>query len=202
MSRLATDFYQRTDVEQVAKELLGTFLCTHFDDQLTIGKIVETEAYRGPDDKACHAYNHRRTKRTEVMYWHGGHAYVYLIYGIHHLFNVVTAGIDQAHAVLIRAVEPIEGIPTMLERRGQSQLLPKLTAGPGTLSKALGISTLYTGQNMLLPDSPIWLEQGESPIEEQDIIASPRVGIGYAEEWVEVPWRFRIRGSKWTSRAK
>ncbi len=200
--RLQSDFYLREDVVQISKDLLGKYLVTNFNNQMTVGKIVETEAYRAPDDKACHAYNNKRTKRTETMFEAGGVAYVYLCYGIHHLFNVVTAPKDMAHAVLIRGVEPIENVDVMLQRRGFSKLKNNLTAGPGTLTKALGISTAHTGVSFLDKKSPIWLEDRGEDVLEKNIISSPRVGVGYAEECALWDWRFRVKGSKWTSKAK
>ncbi len=200
--KLQTDFYQREDVVQIAKDLLGKHLVTEFDGQRTVGKIVETEAYRAPEDKASHAYNFRRTGRTEIMYAPGGTAYVYLIYGIHHLFNVVTNVEGIPHAVLIRAIEPVENMDLMRRRRGMDSEKPQLTAGPGVLSKALGIKVEHTGLRLTTEGSPIWIEKGREVVAGQDIIASPRVGIGYAEEWADVPWRFRVRSSRWTSKAK
>lgn len=200
--RLKKSFYQGEDVVQLAKDLLGKYLVTNFSNQPTVGRIVETEAYRAPDDKACHAYNNRYTDRTKVMFEEGGKAYVYLCYGIHHLFNVVTAKEGQAHAVLIRAIEPIENIDLMLQRRNFEKLKPQLTAGPGTLTKALGITTAYTGWSLTAKDTPIWIEDRNDQVSEDQIIASPRVGVAYAEECALWDWRFRIAGSKWTSRAK
>ena len=200
--RLPHSFYIREDVLQISKDLLGKHLVTNFAGQLTVGKIVETEAYRGPDDKACHAYQNRYTNRTKIMFEEGGMIYVYLCYGIHHLFNVVTAKKGMPHAVLIRAIEPINNIDLMLERRKLSKLKPQLSAGPGVMSKALGITTQHTGLSLLEEDSPIWIEDTEERILESDIIASPRVGVDYAEECALWDWRFRIKGSKWTSKAK
>lgn len=202
MARLKAEFYQQSDVVELSKALLGKYLVTDIDGQRTSGKIVETEAYRGPDDKACHAYDFRRTKRTEVMYLPGGHAYVYLCYGIHHLFNVVTAGKDQPQAVLIRAIEPIEGIELMCKRRNMKKPARRLTAGPGTLSQALGITTALSGIDMLKTDSPIWLEDRGEIITPNQLIASPRIGVAYAEECALWDWRFRIANSSWTSLAK
>ncbi|MFK7937135.1 MAG: DNA-3-methyladenine glycosylase, partial [Saprospiraceae bacterium] len=149
-----------------------------------------------------HAYNGRRTPRTEVMFQTGGTAYVYLIYGIHHLFNVVTAPAETAHAVLIRGLEPTDNLELMLTRRSFTKLKPNLTAGPGTLTKALGIDRRYTGSSLTAADSLIWLEDRGEVILEEQILASPRVGIDYAEECVDWAWRFRVRGSKYTSKAK
>ena len=202
MARLPKSFYTRTNVVQISKELLGKYLITNFKGQKTVGKITETEAYRAPDDKACHAYNNRKTERTKIMFEEGGTAYVYLCYGIHHLFNVVTAEAETAHAVLIRGLEPIENIDLMLERRKMKTLKPQLTSGPGVLSKALGIRTEHTGLSLTHENSQIWIEDRGDFIDEKNIIASSRVGVGYAEECALWDWRFRIKNSKWTSPAK
>lgn len=199
--RLSKAFFLDNDTPAIAQKLLGKLLVTKFDGQITSGRIVETEAYRGPEDKACHAYNNRYTKRTKVMFEEGGKAYITLCYGIHHLFNVVTGEPGEPQAVLIRAIEPIENTALMLERRNLKQLSTRLTAGPGALSKALNITTAYHGSSLLAKDSPIWLEAGVI-IEPDQILASPRVGIGYAEEWITTPWRFRVKDSEWTSPAK
>lgn len=200
--RLDKAFFTRTDVVQLSQELLGKYLVTRINGHLASGKIVETEAYRAPDDKACHAWMNRRTNRTEIMFAEGGKAYVYLCYGIHHLFNVVTAKKDMAHAILVRAVEPADNIPLMLKRRNQKKITRRLTAGPGTLSQALGITTSHSGIDLTAAKSPIWIEDRDEAITTDNIIASPRVGIGYAEECVDWPWRFRIKDSKWTSPSK
>lgn len=202
MKKLPKSFYTRTDVVQISKDLLGKYLVTEFDGQRTVGKIVETEAYRAPDDKACHAHLNRFTKRTQVMFEEGGVAYVYLCYGIHHMFNVVTAKKGMAHAILVRGVEPIENVELMLERRGMDKLKPQLTAGPGVLSKAMGITKDWTGTSLVADDAAIWIADVGKKIEEKDIICSPRVGIDYAEECALWDWRFRIKGNKWTSKAK
>jgi len=197
---LLPDFYLREDVVQISKDLLGKYLVTQIDGQVTAGKIVETEAYRGPDDKACHAWNNRFTERTRIMYETGGVAYVYICYGIHHLFNVVTGPKGMAHAVLIRAIEPAENVETMLARRNLTNLKPQLSAGPGVLSKALGITTAHNGSNLMQPVGPIWIEDRGEVIAESDIIAGPRVGVESAGECALWPWRFRVRGSKWVSK--
>lgn len=202
MPVIPDSFYSRTDVVQVAKDLLGKYLVTHFDGRVAAGKIVETEAYRAPDDRACHAFGNRRTARTEVMFAGGGRAYVYLCYGIHHLFNVVTGPAGMAHAVLVRAVEPVENVELMLARRGMDKLHPKLSAGPGALTQALGIHTSQSGLSLLDPTGPLWLEDRGEVILEENIIASPRVGVAYAGECAAWPWRFRIKESAWTSPAK
>jgi DNA-3-methyladenine glycosylase len=200
--RLAESFFLREDVVQVSQDLLGKHLVTCFDGHLTVGRIVETEAYRAPEDKASHAYGNRLTARTEVMFKSGGHAYIYLCYGIHHLFNVVTAPQGMAHAVLVRAIEPVHGIDTMLQRRQMLQLKPALSAGPGTASQALGLNRAYTGQFMLAEDSPFWIE---TPVVAQSIPSirvGPRIGVAYAKECALWPWRFFIEGNPWVSRVK
>jgi len=202
VERLSAPFYQREDVVQISKDLLGKVLVTQFENIKTAGIIVETEAYRAPDDKASHAYNNRYTDRTKVMYENGGLAYVYLCYGIHHLFNVVTAKKGMAHAVLIRAIEPLEGVETMLKRRNFDQLKPQLTAGPGVMSKALGITTANTAIDLTHPSSKIRIEDHEININQKNIIESPRIGVNYAEECSGWNWRFRIQGNKWTSMSK
>ncbi len=196
---LPESFYIRKDVIKIARELLGKLLVTNFDGIRTSGIIVETEAYIGTSDKASHAHGGRRTARTEVMYMQGGTAYVYLCYGIHHLFNVVTNVHDIPHAILIRAIEPQEGIETMLERRGKDKLTPALTAGPGAMSQALGIYTSHTGISLLGPD--IFIEKGIK-IADKDIIATTRIGVAYAKEDALLPYRFYIKGNKFVSKGK
>lgn len=198
--KLPKAFYTRPDVVQISRELLGKFLYTNIDGILTGGMIVETEAYSGRNDKACHAHLERRTKRTEIMYAEGGHAYVYLIYGIYSLFNIVTNVEGLADAVLIRAIEPTDGLREMQLRRNLAAIQHNLTGGPGLLTMALGIKTKHYGED--LTGNLIWLEDRGIVIPENEIIASPRVGIAYAEEHVHLPWRFRIKGNKWTSKAK
>jgi len=201
MSKLPADFYQREDLLIISRELLGKVLCTNFNGKLTSGIIVETEAYAGVTDKASHAYGGRRTKRTEIMYTPGGTAYVYLCYGIHHLFNVVTNVEGVPHAVLIRAVQPLDGIDIMLRRRNLENISNRLTAGPGILSQAMGISVHISGQSLL--DKQIWIENRENnnPLKDFKIISSPRVGVQYAGKDASKPWRFRIKGNLWTSTA-
>jgi DNA-3-methyladenine glycosylase len=200
--RLEKSFYIREDVVSLSRELLGKYLVTRINGEQTVGRIVETEAYRAPDDKACHAYGNRRTARTEVMFAEGGRAYVYLCYGIHHLFNVVTGPEEKAHAILIRAIEPVEQVAIMLRRRGMDRVKPQLTAGPGVMSKALGITTELSGQSLLTKESPVWIEDRGDHLSPEMIWASPRVGIDYAEECAAWHWRFRIKNSKWTSKAR
>ncbi len=201
MSKLPKSFYLNENVLEVSEKLLGKFLCTKIDGVLTSGIIVETEAYNGISDKASHAFGNRRTKRTEIMFGEGGVSYVYLCYGIYSLFNVVTNLKENPHAVLIRGIEPIDGIEKMLERRDKSKLETNLTSGPGILSKALGIN--FREHNGLdLQKDEIWIESRGVEISKNEILKSPRVGVDYAEEDAKLPWRFRIKNNKWVSKAK
>ena len=197
---LPDSFYRRKDVVKIAKELLGKCLVTKFDGCITSGIIVETEAYAGAADKASHAFANRRTNRTEIMYMHGGVAYVYLCYGIHHLFNVVTNVEDVPHAILIRAIEPVEGIEYMLERRGKEKLTPALTAGPGAMSMALGIHTRHTG--LLLSGPQIYIEDRGLRPKNADVVVATRVGVAYAQEDAMLPYRFSLKGNIYVSKGK
>ena len=193
---LPPSFYLNEDVVQVAKDLLGKVIITKIDGITTSGIITETEAYAGITDKASHAYGGRRTNRTEVMYARGGVAYVYLCYGIHHLFNVVTNVQDIPHAVLIRAIEPIIGIDAMLHRRKKTKLQPQLTSGPGAMSMALGIHTSHTG--LSLTKGVITLH--DEGINVKDIVATTRIGVDYAKEDALLPYRFYIADNKFISK--
>ncbi len=192
MQKLSRSFYVRADVLQISRELLGKFLLTRIgNDHITGGMIVEAEAYAGPEDRASHAYNGRRTSRTEIMFQEGGVAYVYLCYGIHHLFNIVTNVEGIPHAVLIRAIVPIDGIDLMLRRRDKKAVISKLTGGPGTLTQALGIHTTHFGTD--LTGHQIWLEDRGIVVPDDQITAGPRVGVNYAGEYTTKPWRFRLK---------
>ena len=195
---LPDSFYLRDDVVQISRELLGKVLCTEIEGSvLTAGIITETEAYRGRDDKACHAHK-KRTKRTEIMYHEGGKAYVYLCYGIHHLFNIVTNTEGIADAILVRAIKPVAGTELMLERRGKEEVKPELTAGPGRLSQSLGITTDFYGLDLTAKRS-IWIENRGHEIRHKDIESSPRIGVDYAGEDAKRPWRFFLKDSRWVS---
>jgi DNA-3-methyladenine glycosylase len=195
--KIPLDFYLRDDVLKISKELLGKLLVTKLDGVETSGRIVETEAYYGAIDRASHAYGGRRTKRTEIMFAAGGVAYVYLCYGIHHLFNVVTHGKDIPHAVLIRAVEPIKGIDMMLFRTGKKKADYTLTKGPGNVSKSLGISTRHTGYSLLSKE--IYLADDGYSLNKDQIIASPRIGVDYAGEDALLPYRFFVKDNNYVS---
>ncbi|WP_428235127.1 DNA-3-methyladenine glycosylase [Gracilimonas sp.] len=197
-SKLSRSFYERNEVVQISKELIGKVICTNFDGEQTAGIIVETEAYNGRTDRACHAYPDVRTARTETIYGPPGYAYVYLCYGIHHLFNVVTNRVGLADAILIRAIQPIEGEDVMVQRRGKDKLQPVITNGPGKLSQAMGITT-SNNESDLLGDI-IWIEDRGIEFTEEEIEASPRIGVDYAGEDAGLPWRFTVKGSKWISK--
>lgn len=197
MEKLGFDFYNRPDVLKIARELLGKILTTNFDGRITSGRIVETEAYAGIRDRASHAYGGRRTARTSIMYESGGIAYVYFCYGIHHLFNVVTDQKEIPHAVLIRALEPIDGIDIMLERTNKKILDNTLTRGPGNVSKALGIVTSHTGASLL--GDEIFIAKDEYSLKKKDIVTSPRIGVDYAGEDAKLYYRFSIKDNPYVS---
>lgn len=186
--KLSQDFYIREDVVEIARELLGKVLCTRIGDSLTKAVITETEAYAGVADKASHAFGGRRTKRTEPMFGAGGVAYVYLCYGIHHLFNVVTNVSGTPHAVLIRAGQPRVGEKVMLARRQRPVTDARLLAGPGSLAKALGITTGLTGVS--LQGRQVWIEDCGIELDAAAITIGPRIGVDYAEEDADCPYRF------------
>lgn len=198
MKKLGISFYERDNVVQIAQELPGKFLMTKIDGIITGGMITEVEAYEGVTDRASHAFNNRRTARTEVMYCAGGTAYVYLCYGIHHLFNVVTNRSGIPHAILIRAIEPTVGIGTMMKRRKKRLLDFTLTSGPGALSEALGIQTQHTGKSLLTGN--IWLEDRGIEITQAMITKTTRIGVDYAGTDALLPYRFYIKENKWISR--
>lgn len=197
LTKLPREFYTRPNVVTVARDLLGKLLVVPNGDGTRVsGIIVETEAYRGPMDRAAHSYGGRRTKRTETMYGIGGTAYVFFVYGMYNQFNVVTNVEDAPHAVLIRALEPVEGLELMRKRR-HSQPDHNLTNGPGKLCLALDIDRGLDRADLL--GNKVWLEEGEK-IPRSRILSGPRIGIDYAEEWVNKPWRFWIRDNSFVSR--
>lgn len=182
---LPLSFYQRPDVVQIGKELLGKYLFTEIGGCLTGGMIIETESYGGAEDRACHAYGMRRTKRTEVMFQDGGVAYVYLCYGIHFLLNVVTHTEGVPEAVLLRALYPTHGLEAMQKRRKRPDLL---CSGPGALCQALGITSKQNG--LSFASTTLWIEdRGVFP---EKIASSTRVGVEYAKEDALRPWRFSL----------
>lgn len=196
MAVLPLHYYRTGDTLQLARELLGKKLCTRINGHYTAGYITETEAYRARDDRACHAHLNKRTGRTRVMFEPGGLAYVYLCYGIHHLFNIVTRPAGEAEAILIRAIAPAEGLTTMLQRRKLKRPHPRLSSGPGCLSQALGITTALYGQPLNSPE--LWLE--DAPLlPERQVGTTTRIGVEYAGEDALLPWRFYDQSSAYVS---
>jgi DNA-3-methyladenine glycosylase len=194
---LARCFYVRSDVVTIARELLGKFLYSQFDGIVTGGIITETEAYAGETDKASHAWNGRRTDRTGIMYGPGGTAYIYLCYGVHSLFNVVTNRKEVPHAVLVRAIQPIEGTATVLERLGKKTYIPGTTSGPGKVTKALGIHYSQTGTDLTKKpasktDPAIWIEDKKFDLSEYRLEVTPRIGVNYAGKDAALPYRFLL----------
>ena len=196
---LPRDFYLEDDVVLISKKLLGKVIVTDIDNQVTLSTIVETEAYNGSTDKACHAYPHLNTLRTQVMFKEGGRSYVYLCYGLHHLFNIVTNRENSPNAVLIRAVEPILGLEAMELRRNKVKNPINWTNGPGKLASALGISREYNDVKLYETGSPIWIGEEEND-HEFEIIQTTRVGVDYAEEDALLLWRFYIKNNPYVSK--
>jgi DNA-3-methyladenine glycosylase len=191
---LANEFYTRVDVVSIARELLGKVLYTSFNGEITAGIIVETEAYAGASDKASHAYNNKRTARTEIMYKNGGYAYVYLCYGIHSLFNIVTSVESDPHAVLIRGIRPLLGIDIMARRSGKQNISDKNGIGPGNVSKLMAIKLVHSGVNVFYDNSEvqkIWVQDEGLLVPDSEIKVGPRIGVGYAGEDALLPYRFR-----------
>ncbi|RZJ91289.1 MAG: DNA-3-methyladenine glycosylase [Chryseobacterium sp.] len=196
--KLSRGYYLNEDVLHLAKDLLGKVLFTNLQGEVSAGIIVETEAYFGISDKASHAYGGRRTNRTETMFSEGGVAYVYLCYGMHNLFNVVSSKINDPHAILIRAIEPLIGKELMEERRKMVFAKPAISSGPGSAARALGIDRSFNAKD--LTGNEIWIEDHQISIDDNEIMAVPRVGIAYAQEHAALPWRFYIKGNKYVSK--
>jgi len=196
MQKLPLSFYLRNDVVKISKELLGKVLVTNWDDEYTSGRIVETEAYAGETDRASHA-SKGRTPRTEVMFGEGGRAYVYLCYGIHQMFNIVTSAEGVPHAILIRAVEPMEGVDIMLERTGKKKLDNSLTRGPGNVGKAFGFHTSQCG--LSLTSDELFIADDGFKVTKDMMATSPRIGVDYAGEHAEWHYRFFIKGNPYVS---
>ena len=196
--KLPESYYQSTDVVALSKDMLGKCLFTCIDGLITGGFIVETEAYNGVIDRASHAFGNRLTPRTKTMFMPGGLSYVYLCYGIHEMFNIVTSVEGQPHAILIRAIEPTDGIETMLSRRGMTALKPNITSGPGSVAKALGISRAINAVS--LQGDTIWLEDRGLSFQDGTIAAVPRIGVSYAKEDALLPYRFYVKGNIYVSK--
>ncbi|MBE8725973.1 DNA-3-methyladenine glycosylase [Flavobacterium hungaricum] len=195
---LPFSYYQNPDVLFVAKDLLGKVLYTRINGKQTAGIIVETEAYMGEVDKASHAYGGRRTNRTETLYSDGGISYVYLCYGIHYLFNIVTASEGVPHAVLIRAVEPFDGLEDIENRRSLSAVNSRISSGPGSAAKALGIDSSFNKKE--LDGDEIWVEDHGFRYTDEQIASVPRVGVDYAGDHALLPWRYFIKDNKYVSK--
>lgn len=189
-TKLPASFYLQDDVVSLARQLIGKVLVTNLDGALCTGRIIETEAYNGITDRASHAFGGRRTARTEVMFHQGGVAYVYLCYGIHHLFNVVTNMQDIPHAVLVRAIEPMEGRDHMMRRMRRQSWKTGIGAGPGNLTRAMGITTAMSGKS-LLSDELFLADDG---FVTEAVVATPRIGVDYAGEDALLPYRFVVKG--------
>jgi DNA-3-methyladenine glycosylase len=193
---LQPEFYQRETLT-VARELLGKRLVHEAPDGMTAGRIVEVEAYIGPGDRAAHSYNNRRSKRTEIQYGPGGHAYVFLVYGMYNCFNIVTQRPCRPEVVLVRALEPVAGLELMARRRKIANLghgrLSKLTGGPGRLCQAMEITMRQYGSDLC--SGCLYLLDDGTRIPAPDILATPRINIDYAGEARDYLWRFIIRGN-------
>lgn len=191
-------YYLSNDVVALSRDLLGKYLFTNIDGVITGGIIVETEAYAGIIDKASHAFGNRQTPRTKTMFEEGGRAYVYLCYGIHEMFNVVTSVEGTPHAILIRAVEPVEGIEMMLLRRNMPVVKPNITKGPGSVAKALGISRKINAYSLL--SDTIWIEDRGKVYADEEVKAGPRIGVDYAGDDALLPYRFYVQGNIYVSK--
>lgn len=191
---LPRKFYIGPDVVQIARSLIGKHLCTNIGGQYSSGIISETEAYAGITDRASHAFGNRQTERTTVMFRIGGTGYIYLCYGVHSLFNVVTNREGIPHAVLVRGIIPDEGLPLMLERTGKQKITKDFGSGPGKVSKALGIHFSMTGIDLTRGtgkgEDLIWLEDRGFPVRDSSVLITPRIGVEYSGVDAKLPYRF------------
>ncbi len=196
--KLTKEYYYNTDVVALSRDLLGKYLFTCINGEIAGGYIVETEAYNGIIDKASHAYGNRLTPRTKTMYQEGGIAYVYLCYGIHEMFNIVTSAEGEPHAILIRAIQPVHGIDVMQKRRKMPEARPAITSGPGSVAKALGINRSING--ISLQSDVIWLEDNGLKFLNELVASVKRVGVDYAGDDALLPYRFYIKGNIYVSK--
>lgn len=196
--KIPHSFYLQPDVVSISKSLLGKYIFTCIDGLLSGGYIVETEAYNGVVDKASHAYGHRITPRTQIMFEEGGTAYIYLCYGIHEMFNIVTSVAGHAQAILIRAIEPTVGIDIIQARRNMPVVKPNITAGPGSVARALGIDRKLNG--ISLQSDQLWVEDRGLNFTDDQIAAVPRIGVAYAGEDALLPYRFYVKGNIYVSK--
>jgi DNA-3-methyladenine glycosylase len=199
-NKLDRSFYDRKNVVQIARDLLGKILVTEFDGIRSSGRIVETEAYAGVGDRASHAFGGRRTARSEQLYGEPGTIYMYISYGMHHLFNVITNKKDIPNGVLVRALEPLEGIDQMLKRSGKRVADFTLTKGPGNLSRAMGLSKLNNGENLFSKE--IFIEDDGLRYKKDQILITKRIGVESAREDAELPYRFIVKGNPYVSAKK
>ncbi len=197
IKKLPKSFYDRDNVVQIAKDLIGKIVVTHINGIYTSGRIVETEAYIGITDRASHSFGGRRTARNEQMYAAPGTAYIYICYGIHQMLNVVTNKAGIPDAILIRAIEPLEGIKAMLERTGKKELMSTLTSGPGNVGKALGIFKHFSGT--FLMDDLIYLGDDGFHLMDEEIGISKRIGVESAGEDAKQPFRFYLKNNRFVS---
>ncbi|MEO6133634.1 MAG: DNA-3-methyladenine glycosylase [Ginsengibacter sp.] len=197
MKKLPLSFYERKNVVQIAKELLGKIVVTEFENVLTSGRIVETEAYIGLVDKASHSFNGKRSARNEHMYHCAGTAYIYICYGMHQMLNIVTNEKNIPDAILIRAIEPIEGIDAMMERTGKENLDYSITRGPGNVGKALGIYKRQSGISVL--GNEIYVMEDGYKLSKDEIGISKRIGVESAGDDGLLPFRFYVKGNKYVS---
>ncbi len=196
--KLPASYYHNPDVVALSRDFIGKYLFTCIDSVITGGYIVETEAYNGVIDRASHAYGNRLTPRTKTMYQAGGVAYVYLCYGIHEMFNIVTNVEGNPNAILIRAIQPTEGLEAMQVRRNMPVIKPTITVGPGSVAKALGISRAINAYS--LQGDTIWIEDRGLAFPDESIAAVPRVGVDYAGEDALLPYRFYVKGNIYVSK--
>jgi DNA-3-methyladenine glycosylase len=196
--KLPQFYYLNNKVVEISRDLLGKYLFTCIDNLTTGGYIVETEAYNGVIDKASHAFSNRLSPRTKTMYMPGGVAYVYLCYGIHEMFNIVTSVEGQPHAILVRAIQPTDGLDIMLARRNMPAIKPNITSGPGSVAKALGISRAINAFS--LQSDTIWIEDRGLTFPDKSIAAVPRIGVSYAAEDALLPYRFYVKGNPYVSK--
>ena len=196
--KLPQSYYLDGDVVAISRDLIGKYLFTCIDGLVTGGYIVETEAYNGVIDKASHAFGNKQTPRTKTMFLQGGIAYVYLCYGIHEMFNIVTSIEGQPHAILVRAIEPTDGLDVMMHRRDMLAVKPNITSGPGSVAKALGITRSINACS--LQSDTIWIEDRGLTFADENIAVVPRVGVSYAGADALLPYRFYVKGNKYVSK--
>jgi len=198
MQKVPQSYFLSEDVVHLAKDLIGKYLFVNTEEVITGGIIVETEAYKGPEDVGSHAYNHRRTNRNDIMYAAGGVVYMYICYGIHDMLNIITGPENKAHAILIRAIQPTQGLEVMRERRKVRNEDTRLCRGPGALAKALALKKVHNG--ISLQDNEIWIEDRGLKFSETELVAGPRIGLNIAEPYKSIPWRFYVKGNPHVSR--